>query len=223
MKNPLTAELLREMLHYDPETGVFVWRVLNLYRREIKIGDIAGHLDRSGYWVVKVYGGRYMAHRLAWFYVHGDWPPHQVDHINGVRHDNRLCNLRLATRTENARNRARRVDNSSGHAGVSFDKRDKNWRVQSTLNGRHAYIGSFATLAEAVAARDEFTAAHWGDFSPNVARKVSDRIAPLFITAEGLEQLGFPSSEQEESRFDAMVHAMAAHLRHAATLDWSAA
>lgn len=217
MKKLITLEQLHNLLHYDPETGVFTWRTTNKYRREIKVGDRAGYADAKGYWLHRVNGATYLAHRLAWFYVHGEWPPHQVDHINGIRDDNRISNLRLATRTQNARNRALRSDNTSGHAGIHFDKRDKNWRVQSSLNGRNAYVGIFATLDEAITAREQFTAAHWGEFKPTVARKVSDRIAPLFITTEGLEELGFPATEQDESQFDAMARAMAAHLRNAVT------
>jgi hypothetical protein len=96
-QDKLTAERLRERLHYDAETGVFTRRVGSGHARA---GDVAGTVHRTGYVRISIYGGKYTAHHLAWFYVHGVWPSDQIEHINRKRSDNRLVNLneRRATR-----------------------------------------------------------------------------------------------------------------------------
>lgn len=115
----LTAERLRELLSYDPETGIFR-RVAT--RRQVKSGDIAGSDDGKGYWRIRVNGEKHRAHRLAWLYVNGAWPIDQLDHINGDKLDNRICNLREATNSENQQNRSLPKSNTSGRLGVHFDK-----------------------------------------------------------------------------------------------------
>jgi HNH endonuclease len=87
----LTAERLRERLHYDAETGVFTRRVGSSNARA---GDVAGSVHSTGYVRISIDGGKYTAHCLAWFYVHGVWPSDQIDHINRNRSDNRIANLR---------------------------------------------------------------------------------------------------------------------------------
>jgi HNH endonuclease len=91
----ITRTRLKEFLHYDPETGVFTWLVKPC--RNILAGSIAGNVMNEGYVMVKIDRKNYKAHRLAWLYVHGTFPPDQLDHINRGRADNRLCNLRLST------------------------------------------------------------------------------------------------------------------------------
>ena len=95
----ITAERLRELLHYDAETGVFRWKV-RPYRTSIQSGTVAGMIY-AGYRRIRVDGQMYQAHRLAWFYIHGHWPVNLIDHKNTIRDDNRLSNLREATRAEN--------------------------------------------------------------------------------------------------------------------------
>ena len=84
----LTAERLREVLDYDPDTGVFTRKVRTA--SSVKVGDVAGSLNGKGYIRIRVDGRLYFAHRLAWLYVHGEWPVDQVDHINGIKNDNRI-------------------------------------------------------------------------------------------------------------------------------------
>ncbi len=98
----LTAERLRELLTYDPETGHFRWVFTKGCRAG---GQIAGTVRRDGYLCIAVDGRKHKAHRLAWFYMHGRWPHPEIDHINRSKLDNRLCNLREATRVENNANR----------------------------------------------------------------------------------------------------------------------
>jgi hypothetical protein len=100
-KRPLTAEVLRTLVHYDPETGLFKWKTQSWPRNP---GPIEQKTPK-GYTRFSVLNKRYMAHRLAWLYVTGAWPRGQIDHINGDRSDNRWANLRDVTPSENARNR----------------------------------------------------------------------------------------------------------------------
>lgn len=147
----LTAEALRVLLEYDPETGLFTWRN---HHRGTLIGCIAGRTgkDSNGYPHLKVVGRTYKAHRLVWLYTHGRWPEHQIDHINGVRDDNRLANLREATHTENAHNlRRARVNNASGLLGVSKLKNGR-WRASIRSHGKQRNLGDFHEPKEAHAA-----------------------------------------------------------------------
>jgi len=121
-RTELTAERLREVLRYEPETGVFVWRVRAA--RRIHVGAVAGNISpSSGYRFIGVDCRLYGAHRLAWLYMTGEWPKHQVDHVNMDCADNRWANLRDATCSQNTANSCVRINNKSGFKGVSWDKR----------------------------------------------------------------------------------------------------
>ena len=149
----VTAERLRAMLDYDAETGVFRWRVHRA--RSAKPGMVAGKPHRKGYTQIKVEGRLYYAHRLAWLHAFGSWPTGEVDHINGQKNDNRLANLRDATRAQNAWNlhRAPRSNTSTGVLGVTrLPSGRKPFLAQIMGRGRHHRIGRFATLDAASAA-----------------------------------------------------------------------
>lgn len=152
MPKPLTAERLRELLSYDSETGVFL-RVARTSNR-IKAGDKAGTRRPDGYLKVSVDGHQFLAHRLAWFYVHGFWPQHQIDHINGDRSDNRIANLRDVPPTLNQQNqrRAHSRNASSGLLGASWDRRKAKWVAQMSCGKASKHIGYFNTKDEAAAA-----------------------------------------------------------------------
>ena len=144
----LTAERLRELLHYDPETGVFTRLVRS---GPAKVGDAAGTATTSGYIQIRVDGGQYLAHRLAFLCMTGEWPSQFVDHVNGVRDDNRWSNLRPATPSENLQNvRRARADSQTGLLGVSRDR--QRFRAQIKVDGQHIYIGTFDTPEQAHAA-----------------------------------------------------------------------
>lgn len=138
----LTAERLRELLDYDPETGRFTWRVR---RGPVPAGGKAGgRPDGSGYSQIRVDGRLHLAHRLAWLYMTGDQPPVEVDHRDTDPMNNRWSNLRASTRSGNNQNvrRARR-NNSSGYLGVS--PRDGRWLAQIHANGKKRWLGLFDT------------------------------------------------------------------------------
>ena len=151
MKQPpdLTQEQLQNVLHYDKETGVFRWRYSAT--RRIKPWDVAGSLDKStGYSRVMINNKHYSAHRLAWLYMYGVWPKGEVDHLNGVRHDNRIENLRDVTRNVNQQNQRKpRKNNNSGYLGVSWYAPAEQWRATIMLNGKNKLLGSYDTPEEA--------------------------------------------------------------------------
>lgn len=148
----LTAQRLHEMLSYDSETGVFRWKIRPTNR--IHVGDLAGGFTDRGYWLIKVDRRGYRAHQLAWLYVHGVWPTHEIDHINETKADNRLVNLRDATRTQNNRNLSKpNSTSSSGFRGVSRNK--GGWIARIRVDGQSVYLGYFATAEEAAVAYRE--------------------------------------------------------------------
>lgn len=144
-KTPLTQDRLRELLHYDPSTGVFTWRVK---RKGVDVGDAAG-TKQSGYLSIMIDYKRHYAHRLAWFYITGDWPPCQIDHANGDRLDNRFANLRLADRSENQHNRGTPRNNTSGFKCVYWLKNDGVWLARVQKDNRQIHLGRYSTRAEA--------------------------------------------------------------------------
>ena len=145
----LTQSYLKERLHYDPETGIFTWAVGCKGNRA---GDAAGSLKPSGYRQIMIDGRLYRAHRLAWLYVYGKWPADLIDHINGLRDDNRIVNLREATAAENQQNRTANANNASGFMGVYWHKRDCKWRSHIKIEGRVKHLGCFDTPETASAA-----------------------------------------------------------------------
>jgi hypothetical protein len=147
----LTAERLRELLDYDPETGVFTRRVDAGSRG--KAGSVAGgYHSRGGYLEIGIDGRVYYSHRLAILYVTGEWPTAHVDHINNVKDDNRFANLREATKAQNATNSKRRSDNTSGFKGVGYDPRRRRWVARIRYGGRTTCLGRFKTPDAAHAA-----------------------------------------------------------------------
>lgn len=141
----LTQSILKEVLHYDPNTGEFRWKI---NRRRIKYGNIAGTI-RHDYITIVYEQKQYFVHRLAWLYMTGNWPTNQIDHINGIGHDNRWHNLREATNSQNNQNRALSKNNKSGFIGVSWCKQRNKWRAQIKFNNKKMYLGSFECPQEA--------------------------------------------------------------------------
>jgi hypothetical protein len=149
-KIPLTQARLKELLHYDPETGVFT-RLIGC--GGVRAGTVAGYVGNCGYACIKVDWIEYRAHRLAFLYITGSWPPEEVDHINGLKTDNRWMNLRPATSQENKHNNGRpQRDNKSGYLGVRWHKHAKKFQAQIKLDRRNYHLGYFDDPAEAAAA-----------------------------------------------------------------------
>lgn len=148
MSKTLTAERLREVLHYDPVTG-FLTRKIKLVANASDSENIK--LSGRGYIYMHVEGHRYSAHRLAWLHVHGRWPKNMLDHINGNRSDNRISNLREADATLNRENQhAARSDNlSSGVIGVHWSEYHKKWKAHIRVGGRLRHLRYCSTVEEA--------------------------------------------------------------------------
>jgi hypothetical protein len=142
-KDIITAERLRELLHYDPTDGVFTWRQGYSAYSRITVGSVAGNLDSKGYTIIKIGGRRYGAHRLAWLWMTGEWPGGWLDHINGDRADNRFCNLRPATPSQNQANCRVSSDNTSGFKGVTWDMRRRKFKAQIRINDELIHLGYF--------------------------------------------------------------------------------
>ena len=158
----LTQAKLKELLHYEPETGVFTW--IESTSSRIKIGDIAGNKGVDGYIDIRIYGKLLRAHRLAYLYMTGEWPANHVDHINGIKHCNIWTNLRECTQSQNLLNIGMRKNNKSGFKGVSWGNRDKKWRAQAQLNGKHFSLGSYCSPELASEAYQAFATEHHGEF-----------------------------------------------------------
>lgn len=143
----LSYEELRNVLSYDAETGILQWKVRPSNR--ISVGDHVGNESRSGYLKFGFKGRDFYVHRVAFLLYTGEWPSACIDHINGIRGDNRWCNLREANVSENNRNVRVRSDNSSGIKGVSWKSRGKKWVATIGLNGRKRHLGCYSDMNEA--------------------------------------------------------------------------
>ena len=160
-KQALTHEYLLSILRYDKESGSFVRKVR---RGGHKIGTIAGAVDDEGYIEIRINGKRYPASRLAWFYVHGEWPVKTIDHKDRNKTNNSFSNLREADHASQNRNRNKIKNCSSIYKGVS--KIGNRWRAQITLeNSKPKHLGSFTTEEEAYAAYCKAAKEHFGEFA----------------------------------------------------------
>lgn len=158
----MTAEYLRTLLAYDPDTGEFTWRV-NHSNGDKRIGTVAGYRLSQGHWRIKIARVAYMAHRLAWLYMTGEWPRAQIDHINLVRDDNRWHNLRQATPSQNKANQHRLKNNKSGLKGVSMNH--GKWRASLKIDGVSKHLGSFNCPAAAHLAYVVWADKQFGEFA----------------------------------------------------------
>ena len=142
----LTADELRTMLAYDKTTGIFTWIIRP--SKAIHAGDIAGNTNKFGYVTIGVKKKVYKAHRLAWFHAHNVWPNGLIDHINGRKDDNRLCNLRVVAADGNSQNvRRPNRHNKSGFLGVIWFQ--NKWRANITINRKTRWLGDYLTPEEA--------------------------------------------------------------------------
>lgn len=153
---------LRDLLNYDPETGVFTWAYS---RTGCRAGDRCGRIQYTGYREIGIDYGLYRENMIAWTYMTGEWPDRDVDHINRIRDDNRWCNLRLATRTQNSGNEGLRSNNTSGYKGVTLDVQSGLWRAQIRMAGKKVNLGRFATKEEAAKAHDHAAIKAFGEYA----------------------------------------------------------
>lgn len=168
----ITPELLRQLLRYEPETGKLFWkpRTQDMFQDRKKTKEHECNMwnssnagreaftarDFKGYAYGKVFNLMLKAHRAAWAIHSGRHPEHQIDHINGIPDDNRLCNLREASSKQNSMNRGMTKANKSGVVGVHFVKDSGKWRAAIRIDRRGVHIGYFGTIEEAAKARQEY-------------------------------------------------------------------
>lgn len=156
--NTLAQSHLRDILHYDPGTGVFAWKVS---RGKAVAGSVAGYVDNKGYRRITIDSKRFMAHRLAWLYMTGSFPPDQIDHRNLVKDDNSFDNLRPATGSQNRRNC--RAVGASKYKGACLLPSGR-WQSSARHDGRLHHLGTHATEQDAANAYATFAKKHFPEF-----------------------------------------------------------
>ncbi len=155
-REELTQSKLKELLQYNPGTGIFTWKVKP--SGIINAGDVAGHIYTSRqkqYMAIQIKRIKYAVHRLAWLYVHGDFPTDTVDHINGDGTDNRIENLRVVSLAENQKNKRRYKNSTSGTTGVNWFAPSRKWRAIIQANGMRKHLGYFEDINDAINARKQ--------------------------------------------------------------------
>lgn len=166
----LTQERLKQLLSYDPETGLFV-RLCG--RGSSKAGSVVARRNRDGYCRIYIEGREYLCHRLAFLYMTGSLPSQEVDHLNHVRDDNRWANLRQASHKQNCKNKGRYANSSKIYPGVAWSERAKKWIATIWSDGKQTHIGTFTGPDEAILARKHAEKAH--GFHINHAAMTTER------------------------------------------------
>lgn len=161
-KNDITVEFIESILDYDPQSGIMIWkyRPKSMFQslksfmpwNKRYAGKEINCLDKDGYIQISIYKKRYFAHRVAWLLVYREWPNISLDHINGIKSDNRIHNLRMATESQNAWNTRAPSNNKSGYKGVSFHALGNKWQAHISKNNTKIYLGLFNTPEEAYGA-----------------------------------------------------------------------
>jgi HNH endonuclease len=164
-RNDLTAEYVRAILDYDPKNGNFYWRVRRKGRRPARPGSLAGYLGPYGYWLIGIDGECYLAHRLAWLWMTGNWPENQIDHIDMDRKNNIWINLRQSTFSQNNYNKNPRASRA-GLKGISLVTGYTNkWKARVWVDGKELHLGVFDSVETAHAAYREAAQFHYGDYA----------------------------------------------------------
>jgi hypothetical protein len=143
----ITQQELKELLHYDPLTGVFIWKINR--GGGVKAGEIAGSKAKVGYWSITLFNKGYYAHRLAWLYMTGKLPDKFIDHIDRNKLNNIWTNLREATEKESVHNTGLSKKNKSGVKGVYWNKNANKWQATLWIDNKPKYLGLFDSLNEA--------------------------------------------------------------------------
>lgn len=156
----IAVAFFADALIYNPESGVLTWKIQT---GNAHPGNHAGSPTKAGYIAIGISGRKYLAHRIAWLLAYGHWPVEHIDHINGIRTDNRISNLRAVTQAQNNLNRPKQRRNKSGSKGVWFAS--NRWRAGIRINGKVTYLGRFRDKADAVAAYNSKASELFGEFN----------------------------------------------------------
>jgi len=165
-----TGSVLGMYLDYDPESGLFRRNLTT--NPNSKKGDIISNTNDEGYIVLFIGGARLRGHRVAWCWMTGEWPKQDIDHKNGVRSDNRFCNLRPASRSQNLQNLCIRSLNTSGVPGVGWDAERNKWTARITVNCIPMFLGRFVSFERAVEVRKAAEEKYFGEFSLENSRNI---------------------------------------------------
>lgn len=159
---PFPLSLINERLAYDPNTGALTWLVSPA--NNAPIGSVAGAQLKTGYRKITINDHQMLAHHVAWWLHYGEWPEMQVDHVNGIRTDNRIANLRLATQAQQNFNTLPSCKNTSGIKGVALCSKTKMWRAYITVKRKQLFLGNYRNKQDAIAARLAAEGRICGDF-----------------------------------------------------------
>ncbi|MBK8772319.1 MAG: HNH endonuclease [Rhizobiales bacterium] len=163
-RSQITIEEVNRMVSYCPVTGKLFWKINK--QNSGGIGSECGRTNSAGYRRVVLHGCELKAHQVVWMLHHGEWPSGIVDHANSNKSDNRIENLRLATKAQNAANRKSNSNNTTGVSGVTFHKPTRKWVARIGLNMKRIHIGSFEKKDDAVKAYMAVSANYRGEFCP---------------------------------------------------------
>lgn len=166
----LTQKFVQELFNYEAETGILYWK-RPTGSRSVP-GSPVGTLNFHGYYTVGIFGKKYKVHRIIWLYVYGYNPEHELDHINRIRTDNRIANLREVSRQCNLRNAKQHKSNTTGVTGISFDRRTSNWTSWITIDSKNRFLGRYSDYTEAVCIRlATEQCLNWSDCENNSSAK----------------------------------------------------
>lgn len=164
MKRPhITIEEVEERFHYNHETGILTWK--KTCGPRAPLGKMAGCDDGKGYLQIRIKGRLYFNHRIAWAIFYGKWPIEHIDHKNNIHRDNRIYNLREATRSENMCNQKLSSRNTSGAKGIMWSKQQSKWRARITLNSKEHHVGYFCAISDAMASMIAYRTKLHGEYA----------------------------------------------------------
>lgn len=167
VRNDLSADQVRALLDYDAETGELRWKRTEARSKHWNsrfAGKLAGHLNKNGVVSIRIGDVLYLAHRIIWLIMTGEWPEAEIDHRDGDHSNNRWANLREANRTENMLNRAKQRNNASGFLGVRFRPHHGKWEARININGKQVWHIYASSAEEASEARREALPRFHGEF-----------------------------------------------------------
>jgi HNH endonuclease/AP2 domain len=174
MTTEITQEDVKRLFDYR-EDGHLVWRSKSANGSHIHIGSVAGGMDTNGHRQVRIGGKWHRAHRVIWLYHTGEWPHMDIDHINGCRHDNRIENLRLSTKSQNSANATRYSSNTSGYKGVSYRPETGKWRARIQAQGKVINLGCWDTAKQAGIRYLRAASKYFGDFAHHMSQAAAWR------------------------------------------------
>lgn len=165
----LDQETIKELLNYNPKTGVWTW--MKVKNRKDLSDNVAGHINSWGYRVIRIFGKDYRSSRLVWLYMTGNWPPTTIDHIDRNKSNDCWSNLRICSSSENLCNREIFNNNTSGYRGVMWNKQRKKWQSFISTNGKKIYLGLFSNKEDAIKKRKEAELLYHKNFAANHSDK----------------------------------------------------